>query len=84
MSGRTADADNTDEGVWYWYFLRCGWLVITEVGSKRDALLGGKKSVLLHLIFLQSSLDILADLDRAAVYLSHMDTLTSPSMPLSH
>lgn len=41
----------------------------------------GKKSVWLHHILSQSSLDLLDDLDKAAVHLIHMDTLTSPSMP---
>lgn len=40
-----------------------------------------KKSVWLYRILLQSSLDLLDDLDRTAVHLIHMDTLTSPSMP---
>lgn len=40
-----------------------------------------KKSVWVHHILLQRSLDLLDDLDKAAVHLIHMDTLTSPSMP---
>lgn len=56
--------------------------MISQGGGVNERPYGeGKKSVWLHHILSQSSLDLLDDLDKAVVHLIHMDTLTSPSMP---
>ena len=59
-------------------FLHCVWLAISQGGVNERMC---RKSVWLHHILLQRSLDLLDDLDKAAAHLIHMDTPTSPSIP---